>query len=203
VRVDPSDLSSSARIRNAALELFARDGVRATTIRDVAAEAGVSAGMVQHHFRTKADLRRTVDEYVVAEFARAFEGVGQGDDAMELFDELAERLTRLVEESPQALRHVARSVAEGDEAALDTFDRLVSVADTLADRLAEQGGLRPDVDVRWMALHNVMLNLATVLLEPGISRHLSKPFRTPEEIARWSAATKALFAHGILREPQR
>ena len=201
--VRPSDLSSSARIRNAALERFAVNGVRATTIRDIAATAGVSPGMVQHHFKTKAGLRAAVDEYVLAVFAHAFDGVGEGDDATDLFVELAERLTRLVAETPLALRYVARSVADGDEAGLDTFDRLLSIADGLAERLAEQGHLRADVDLRWVALHNVMLNMATVLLEPGISRHLERPFRTPEEIERWSAATTALFAHGILQQRRR
>jgi AcrR family transcriptional regulator len=44
----PSDLSTYARIRNAALEGFATRGVAATSIRDVATAAGVSPGLVQH-----------------------------------------------------------------------------------------------------------------------------------------------------------
>jgi len=49
VRVPVSDLNAAARIRNAALEGFAANGVAATSIRDVAAAAGVSPGLVQHH----------------------------------------------------------------------------------------------------------------------------------------------------------
>ncbi|MET0762153.1 MAG: TetR family transcriptional regulator [Thermoleophilaceae bacterium] len=199
----PSDLSSPARIRNAALELFAFRGVAATTIRDIAAAAGVSPGMVQHHFKTKAGLRSAVDEYAIAVFAQAFDGVGESDDALDIFQDLAARLTALVSDSPLPLRYIARSVIDGDDAGLATFDRLVGVGDGLVAQLADQGYLRPDTDLRWVALHNVMLNLATVLLEPGISRHLTRDLRSPEEIRRWSEATTALFAHGILADSER
>src|SRR3954469_20648482 len=63
----PDDLTAYARIRNAALELFAARGTAATTIRDVAKAAGVSPGLVQHYFGTKAGLQKAVDEFVVAD----------------------------------------------------------------------------------------------------------------------------------------
>ena len=62
----PADLNTYARIRNAALEGFAANGVASTSIRDVAAAAGVSPGLVQHHFGTKAGLRDAVNDFVVA-----------------------------------------------------------------------------------------------------------------------------------------
>jgi AcrR family transcriptional regulator len=161
----------------------------------------VSPGLVQHHFKSKAELRRAVDEHAVAVFSAAFEGMDDRDDALDLFTEVSRRITRVVAESPDALRYVARSVAEGDTPALTTFDRFVEIADGVIDRLAQQGALRADADLRWAALHGVMLNLATVLFEPAISRHLDRPFATPAETQRWSAATTALFARGILAAP--
>ncbi|MGB9222089.1 TetR/AcrR family transcriptional regulator [Mycobacterium sp.] len=53
------------RIREAALKLSAVRGAQATSIRMVAAAAGVSIGLVQHHFGTKAGLFQAVDEYVI------------------------------------------------------------------------------------------------------------------------------------------
>src|SRR5262252_4469110 len=63
--IAPSDLTSAARIRDAALEAFSARGVAGTSIRDVAKAAAVSPGLVQHHFRSKAGLRRAVDDFVV------------------------------------------------------------------------------------------------------------------------------------------
>ncbi|PRC54276.1 TetR/AcrR family transcriptional regulator, partial [Mycobacterium sp. ITM-2017-0098] len=53
------------RIQAAALKSFATHGTGATTMRGVAAAAGVSLGSVQHHFATKAGLIDAVDEYVL------------------------------------------------------------------------------------------------------------------------------------------
>lgn len=60
------DLTARARIRDAALRLFAERGMDGATIRDIAAEAGVSLGLVRHHFGSKEDLRAACDEYAVA-----------------------------------------------------------------------------------------------------------------------------------------
>ena len=181
------------RILTAALEGFARDGVKATSIRDVAAAAGVSPGLVQHYFPSKAQLRAAVDEHVTA-VAR---------DALELravegsvIDDLSERLTRLVAENFVALRYLARGVAESDEAALRLFDTLTQLCrDQLAD-FQRQGLLRPDLDVEWAAMHTVLINLGTVIMEPGVSRQLGAPFLTDAQVERWKEATTKLFVSG-------
>jgi AcrR family transcriptional regulator len=51
---------SRAIILDAALQLFSRQGFRATSIRDIAARAGVSTGSVYHHFRDKEALFETL-----------------------------------------------------------------------------------------------------------------------------------------------
>ena len=61
------DLTAYARIRNAALELYADKGPARTSIREVARAAGVSPGLVQHHFGTKQNLLRAVNEFVIAD----------------------------------------------------------------------------------------------------------------------------------------
>src|SRR5437867_3678661 len=53
--IPPSDLTGAARIRDAALRQFAARGVAAASIRHVAKAAGVSPGLVQHHFRSRSE----------------------------------------------------------------------------------------------------------------------------------------------------
>lgn len=53
---------SRAAILEAALQMFSRQGFRGTSIRDVAARAGVSTGSVYHHFRDKEALLSTLLE---------------------------------------------------------------------------------------------------------------------------------------------
>ncbi len=47
---DAADLTARARIREAALRHFAEEGYERATIRAIAATAGVSPGLVRHHF---------------------------------------------------------------------------------------------------------------------------------------------------------
>jgi AcrR family transcriptional regulator len=58
---------SQTQILNVALELFSHQGYRATSIRDIAAAAGVSTGNVYHHFPDKETIFRTLlDQYWAA-----------------------------------------------------------------------------------------------------------------------------------------
>ena len=78
-----SDVTAKARIRDTALWLFAQHGVAGTSLRAVAKEAGVSPGLVVHHFGGKDGLCRAVDEAVVQRIELALSEVpieGSGAD---------------------------------------------------------------------------------------------------------------------------
>lgn len=64
-----SDLTARARIRDAAIELFAEKGVAGATIRDIAQVAGVSSGLLRHHFGSKEGLRDACDEWATSRVA--------------------------------------------------------------------------------------------------------------------------------------
>jgi len=192
-------LPSSARIRDAALEGFARGGVEATSIRDVATAAGVSPGLVQHHFPTKAALREAVDEHVLAIATETFRDFPNADSATEIQRELGDRVTAIIRDHPIMLRYVSRSICDGEEAGLRLFDAFVRIADAQWRRLADEELLREDSDLLWAGLHVVVLNLATVMFEQALDRHLPKPFRVAEMLERWNAASSALFRVGMYR----
>jgi AcrR family transcriptional regulator len=192
-------LTGLARIRNAALESFAADGVVATSIRDVAKRAGVSPGLVQHYFPAKAALVDAVNRHVVAIATDAFSELSQSSSPIEAQQELGDRVTAFVREHPMAVRYVARSTADGDQGALEIFDAFFAIARDQWQRLAEHDLLRADIDLTWTALHAVVLVLGTVLLEDAIDRRLPQPFFTPDQLGRWNAASNALFREGTYR----
>jgi AcrR family transcriptional regulator len=194
-----SDLTAYARIRNAALELFADRGVRATSIRDIATGADVSIGLIQHHFVTKAGLRDAVNEHVVALAAEAFGDLQTEGDPNEIQQEMGDRVTIFVRDHSTALRYVARGVADRDEGALRVFDAFVSITASQWKGLADHGLLRPDAALDWAALQVVVLNLGTVLMRDAIERHLPAAFTDPDQLERWNQASNALFQHGLYR----
>jgi TetR/AcrR family transcriptional regulator, regulator of cefoperazone and chloramphenicol sensitivity len=192
-----SDLTTFARIRNAALEGFARDGVTATSIRDVAKAAGVSAGLVQHHFPTKATLTEAVNDHVISIAETAFANVPAARSTIDASDELGSRVTALIREHPDALRYVARASSEADPGALELFDTFVSIAEQQWEQLAKDDLLRADADRKWTALNTVMFNLAPLLFQTALDRHLPHPFESPEGLQRWQNAGTELFRHGV------
>jgi AcrR family transcriptional regulator len=196
--VRQSDLSTYARIRNAALEGFAERGVRATSIRDVAAGAGVSPGLVQHHFGTKAGLRAAVNEYVIAVAVETFADL-VSEDSQEAWTAMGDTVTAWVRDNATGLRYLARALAEGDADATRIFEALLDIAQAKwLEPLARAGALRPDVDRDWAAIHVFVFNLACVLFEPTISRHLPEPFFTAGQLQRWNIATTELYRRALI-----
>jgi hypothetical protein len=137
------------RIRDAPLEGFAHDGAAATSIRDAgaaatsirdaAAAAGVSPGLVQHHFGWPGAGRAAAHVHVT-EVARAALAVRpvEGD----VVEDIAERLTALVAEHFIELRYLGRGVAEEDEAAMAIFDTLVGLCRDQLAKFEAEGLLR-------------------------------------------------------------
>ena len=88
-REEKSERSRRA-VLDAALHLFGKQGYRATTIREIAEQAGVSTGNVYHHFPDKeAIFRELLDEYfAIADtqrfpFRRALGTLGNFPDNIE------------------------------------------------------------------------------------------------------------------------
>lgn len=197
------DLTGAARIREAALEQFAAHGVVATSIRDIARAAHVSPGLVQHHYRSKAGLRRAVEDFVTR---RAIEAFGQpvaDPSPVETTTHLAGRISAFIRDNPAAFAYVGRSLLEGDAAGLALFERLMRLARAQVDRLQAAGLLRSDLDLEWTALHVVLIDVGAYLLEAGLGRYLGAPLRTEKSLARMERATAALFLHGVFRADTR
>jgi hypothetical protein len=96
------------------------------------------------------ELRAAVDAHVteVATAALAVRPV-EGD----VVEDISARLTALVAEHFLELRYVGRGVAEGDEATLAIFDRLVELCREQLAKFQAEGLLREDLDLDWAALH--------------------------------------------------
>ncbi len=193
------DLNARARIRNAALAAFAADGVEAASIRRVAADAGVSPGLVQHHFKTKQRLREAVDGYAIESIRDAFADLRSDDGSRDLVDMVGDRITEVVRTRKPAVLYIARMAAAGHAAGIQMFDELVALADELIEALAAAGLVEPHTDRRWASLHAVIIRLGTVLLEPALGGHLERPFRSAEELERWNRASTFLFRNGVFQ----
>ena len=107
--VTGGDLTARARIRNAALDLYAASGEDKVSMRAVAAEAGVAVGLVQHHFKTKEGLRQAVDQLIVDYHALAIaDAAPDGGSAAQVAAARDLAVSRMLQSHPSVVNYMRR-----------------------------------------------------------------------------------------------
>lgn len=198
-RVAAEELSAIERIRNAALKSFAIHGSAATSLRTVAAAAGVSLGLVQHHFATKAGLIKAVDDHVLA---MVLTSISQPiPEAKDSIAEVGDRITRLLAEQTDIADYLGRALIDGSPLGVSIFDALVGFGTARWNQRGERGETRPDIDLTWAAVNSLVLALGTVVLRAHIERNLPEPLTSPAQLQRWHASVTMLLREGLFRSP--
>jgi AcrR family transcriptional regulator len=91
----------------AALRLFAERGVGATTIGDIAAATGSAHGLIYHYYRSKDELLAAVlERFSYLPELRRLLAASPDRPAAAVLTEIAEGISRLIEERPELLRLV-------------------------------------------------------------------------------------------------
>jgi AcrR family transcriptional regulator len=189
--------SSTERIRDAALNCFATYGASATSLRTVAAAAGVSVGLVQHHFATKAGLVKAVDDHALGVVIAAIAGpIPEPADSL---DEMGDRVTRMIAEHPVVVDYVGRALLDGSPLGTTIFDTLMALGIARWKQREERGETRPDVDLTWAAINSLVLALGTMILRTHVERHLPGPMTAPNQLERWQASVNTLLRKGLFQ----
>ncbi|MDR7309376.1 AcrR family transcriptional regulator [Nocardioides luteus] len=196
-RPRPNRGEAGAALVVAARRLFAEQGYRATTTRQIAAEAGVSHALLRYHFSSKEGLRDAVDEDVLGSFGQAVgtaveEGVAPGTLAE------AGRATALVfGADPDRRRYLRRVLVDGDDRSSALLGRLVTGAENEIDRLVTDPDSLSAEDRRWAAYQVLFLILGPLLLEPSLEVVLGGDPFEPSVLAARSAANQRLLQRGL------
>jgi AcrR family transcriptional regulator len=105
--VEPTDPPSKQELLKAALKLFARDGVRESSIRAVAEEAGFTNPVLFKYFDGKDALALHLFERCYLRLVREAVGaLGEGGTFRARLGRLIGRLLALLDESPEAVLFV-------------------------------------------------------------------------------------------------
>ncbi len=161
------DRSTPARIRDAAITRFAADGVDRTSVRAIAAEAGVSAGLVIHHFGTKERLRTACDEHVaqlVRDQKHAAMQAGAGLDPTAALRDAGD--------GPPLLAYLARTLIDGSPHVRTLIDEMVADAEEYLAEGERSGLLRPSDDPHGRAAVLLLFSLGAVVLHEHAERLL-------------------------------
>ncbi len=168
------------RLVQVAMKLFAERGFDGVTVRDIAAAADVSVGLINHHFGSKVGLREAVDRYFLSQFEEVLfaEAPRARMEAQESLDSVTswieDWIDRHIEDWETSKAYMRRAMLEGSDWGGGLFERFYQVVRTSVDRMDADNKLRPDVDRLWLPLLIMYLELGTLLLEPYVERVLGK-----------------------------
>jgi AcrR family transcriptional regulator len=188
------------RIRTAAMKSFATQGFANTSLRAVASAAGVSLGLVQHHFATKEGLIKAVDDHVLTVVITQItqEIPASTTDSVA---EIGDRVTRMISELPDIVDYVGRALIDGRPVGYMIFDALLNSGTARWNQRGERGETRPDLDLTWAAVNSLVLALGTFILRGHIERNLPEPLNSPAQLQRWQASVTMLLREGLFRRP--
>ena len=194
--VQDSDLSARAKIREAALRLFGSSGF-GVSLRTIAMAAGVSPGLVIHHFGNKDGLREAVDQSVMKTLLGRFGAIPPELPADELSRTMGDVFSEVIGASPVVRRYVRRSLLEATPASQTIFDELLALINKSLGQLQRAGGLRESPDPQWRPYQLLFVILGTLLLEPAIQSHFDQSVYEPDLRRERTAANYDLLSHGM------
>lgn len=195
--VPPQDVTAVARIRGAAMELFATEGFKSTTVRAIAERADVSPALVVHHYGSKNGLRSACDEYLLAYFKQAKTEAMTSARMPDVRTYLADH--------PEFLAlygYLLRVLREGGPAAEDLFDRMCHDVEGYLALGETAGTIRPYADGQARAVISTAMAFGLVLFEGEIARRLGgRALTDPPVLARYADFILDLYTHGLLNTP--
>ncbi|NKY55480.1 TetR/AcrR family transcriptional regulator [Nocardia flavorosea] len=152
------DLTTRARIRDAALALFGEQGF-GIGVRAIAKAAGISPGLVNHHFGSKDGLRRECDDYVRGVVRDAKMNFMNQPSAGNMLQQLAE-----IEEFAPFMAYMMRSFQAGGDLAGALFEHMVADVEQYLEAGIASGVVRKPQDLKAMARYLATVNGGGLLL---------------------------------------
>ncbi|MBF6469232.1 TetR family transcriptional regulator [Nocardia beijingensis] len=160
------DLTTAARIRDTAIEVFGEHGFQ-VGVRKIAAAAGVSPGLVNHHFGSKDGLRAACDDRVLQLIRdEKVKAITASSMKAGMLDALAE-----VESYAPLVAYMVRSLQAGGPMAESLFEHLAADAEGYLEKAVEAGRIKPSRDPAARARYLMMLNVGATMLYMQMRRH--------------------------------
>lgn len=184
----------AALILEAATKVLTRQGYARTTIKEVAAEAGVSRGLLHYYFKNKEEMLFMVVRGSVEESLRMAQTVvGQSNTPKEMAANICRAMRKFVEQAPDFINIMIESwsLARQSQTARDQLESLYhlfqeGLAEALDDAVG-RGVFNPSTPVKQVA------TLLTAFLD-GLSFDLMVVSGLSQDQKFWRASEKAMEA---------
>jgi TetR/AcrR family transcriptional regulator len=181
-----TEMDVSARSLAAATRLFAKRGVEATSIQDIATEVGVTKPAVLHHFPSKEDLRRAVFASILDHWRERLPAILLAATASEdRFDGVLGELRAFFSADPDRARLVAREMFDRPDE-LRELMRVhvrpwIGAIVAYIDRGKARGEHHADVDAEAYVVHVLCFVISAIASETVALAALEAAGATPAD----------------------
>lgn len=163
------DLTARARIRYAALELYSDHGEDRVSMRRVAAEVGVTIGLIQHHFGTKEGLRRAVDDLVVEHVVDALATVEHTGSPAEVVAARDAAVRDMLERNPMVVKYINRALIDPDGRGAPLLAAIVDLTTREVESLRRGGHASTRSSDKVQVVRTLMGQVGELFLEPIVA----------------------------------
>ncbi|MFD3701793.1 TetR family transcriptional regulator [Nocardia sp. NPDC058658] len=160
-----ADLTTAARIRDAAIELFGEQGF-GVGVRAIAAAAGVSPGLVNHHFGSKDGLRAACDDRVLEIIRDQKLRTIQAPGPAAMLTAMAE-----IETYAPLVAYLMRSFQAGGALAESLLEHMISDAEQYMQTAVDAGTIKPSRDHAARARYIVLCHVGAMNLYLQMRMH--------------------------------
>lgn len=186
------DTTAAARIREAAIVRFGRQGFARTSVREIASDVGVSPALVIHHYGSKDGLRVACDESLVEQL--------MADKAKAQAPDMAQTMREWLNHPEHFGAHIdyfATMLADGSDGGNRLFDRLVGETLAMLEQGVDDGSVHRSEDPEMRAILITLHGLAPLLLRDQLARVLGTPLASAAAVRRMTVPTLELYTHGL------
>ena len=155
------DLTGRARLRDAAIEGFAAQGF-GESLRAIAARAGVTAGLVRHHFGSKENLRAECDATVLDRY-RKLKVDSLNAEPSVMFSQLPSS-----REGGILMVYILRSVRDGGAAGRAFLENLVAEGLEFSADAVARGLVVPSRNEEARVRHLVRQSVGALIVQLGM-----------------------------------
>ena len=192
-----ADITGAAKIREAAMRLFAESGVAAVSVRDIATAAGVSSSLVIHHYKSKEGLKAAVDEWATSALVEVLGGLADAGPLDAAAASLAAQFAASLDAEPVLPSYIRRMLVDGGASGEELFRTLYDGTVQVLDALETAGAVRPAEDKRARAAFLMVNDLAVIIMRDQIAGVLGVDPLSTDGVARWTKTVMELYGPGL------
>lgn len=184
-----------------AIRLFSEKGFSGVELREIAADAGVTVGLIRHYYGSKDDLIDAAVAQVSARLQKVFESIMsdlEAENPEEFIDGLSERTGQFLLPEYDLLLFLKHMVIELPDKSAPVFKTYFELFQSELNGLEATGKLNPRVNKVWLSFMLMFVQLGPVFLARQIEDLLGKAAMDKDAALQRAANTAFIMKYGLV-----